>query len=131
MTLRQSNNPPNWKGPNSQRQEKSMLIIFFDIKRIVHKEIVPAGQTVNSAYYCDFYGVCVKVCEDFAPNFGNKRSGCCITITYRLTLPSSFLFFTKDISIVAHPPYFSLFLRSKIKLKGRHFDTTEVNEAES
>jgi hypothetical protein len=28
---------------------KSMLIIFFDIKGIVHKE----GQTVNSAYYCD------------------------------------------------------------------------------
>jgi hypothetical protein len=31
---------------------KSMLIIFFDIKRIVHKEFVLAGQTVNSAYYC-------------------------------------------------------------------------------
>jgi hypothetical protein len=32
---------------------KSMHIIFFDIKRIVHKEYVLAGQTVNSAYYCD------------------------------------------------------------------------------
>jgi hypothetical protein len=30
---------------------KSMLIIFIDIK--VHKEFVLAGQTVNSAYYCD------------------------------------------------------------------------------
>jgi hypothetical protein len=30
-----------------------MLIIFFDIKGIVHKEFVLAGQTVNSAYYCD------------------------------------------------------------------------------
>jgi hypothetical protein len=29
------------------------------------------------------------------------------------------------------PPYFSLFPRWKIKLKGRHFDTTEVIEAES
>jgi hypothetical protein len=32
---------------------KSIIIIFFDVKRIVHKEIVLAGQTVNSAYYCD------------------------------------------------------------------------------
>jgi hypothetical protein len=32
---------------------KSMLIIFFGIKGIVHKEFVLAGQTVNSAYYCD------------------------------------------------------------------------------
>jgi hypothetical protein len=32
---------------------KSMLIIFSDIKVIAHKEIVLAGQTVNSAYYCD------------------------------------------------------------------------------
>jgi hypothetical protein len=30
-----------------------MIIIFFDIKGIVHKEFVVAGQTVNSAYYCD------------------------------------------------------------------------------
>jgi hypothetical protein len=31
---------------------KSLLIIFFDIKGIVHREFVLAGQTVNSAYYC-------------------------------------------------------------------------------
>jgi hypothetical protein len=34
-------------------------------------------------------------------------------------------------SVVINPPYFSLFPRLKIKLKGRHFDTTEVMEAES
>jgi hypothetical protein len=34
-------------------------------------------------------------------------------------------------TVVPHPPHFSLFLRFKIKLKGRHFDTTEVIEAES
>jgi hypothetical protein len=32
---------------------KSMLIIFFDIRGIVHKEFAMAGQTVNSTYYCD------------------------------------------------------------------------------
>jgi hypothetical protein len=34
---------------------KSMLIIFFDIKGIVHKEFFLADQTDNSAYYCDLY----------------------------------------------------------------------------
>jgi hypothetical protein len=34
---------------------KSRLIIFFDIKGIVHKEFVMAGQTVNSAYCCDVW----------------------------------------------------------------------------
>jgi hypothetical protein len=29
---------------------KSMLVIFFDIKGIVHKEFVLADQAVNSAY---------------------------------------------------------------------------------
>jgi hypothetical protein len=53
-----------WKNPYSLRPKKkarqmkskvkSMLIIFFDIKGIFHKEFVLAGQTVNSTYYCDF-----------------------------------------------------------------------------
>jgi hypothetical protein len=33
---------------------KSMLIIFFDVKGIIHKKIVLAFQTVSSAYYSDF-----------------------------------------------------------------------------
>jgi hypothetical protein len=40
---------------------KSMLIIFFDVKGIVHKESILAGQTVNSAYCCDIYGDCVNL----------------------------------------------------------------------
>jgi hypothetical protein len=34
-------------------------------------------------------------------------------------------------AIVPHPPYLSLCLRVKIKLKGRRFDTIEVMEAGS
>jgi hypothetical protein len=30
-----------------------MLVISIDIKEIVQKEFVLAGQTVNSAHYCD------------------------------------------------------------------------------
>jgi hypothetical protein len=40
-------------------------------------------------------------------------------------------FFTKNkMTAIPHPPYFSLFPRLKIKLKGRHFDTIELMEAE-
>jgi hypothetical protein len=64
---------------------KRMPIVFFDIKGIVHKEFVLAGQTFNSTYYCDFYGGCVKMYEDFSMNFGDKRTGCCIAATHHLT----------------------------------------------
>jgi hypothetical protein len=49
---------------------------------------------------------------------------------------SHFLFhtiiFTKNkMAVFPHPPFFFLFLRLKINLKGRHLNTTEVIEAES
>jgi hypothetical protein len=53
-----------WMGGKVQNQDqkkprhvktkvKSILIIFTDIKGIVHKEFVLAGQTVNCTYCCD------------------------------------------------------------------------------
>jgi hypothetical protein len=48
---------PNSMIPKKAKQVKSkvksMVIIFFDMKGIVHKEFVLAGQTVISAYYCN------------------------------------------------------------------------------
>jgi len=31
-----------------------MLIIFVDIRGIVHKEFVPPDQTLNGKFYCEF-----------------------------------------------------------------------------
>jgi len=54
-----------WKRPTSPRPKKarqvrsnvkSMIITFFDVKGIVHKEFVSTGQTVNSGFYCDVLG---------------------------------------------------------------------------
>jgi hypothetical protein len=71
--------------------------------------------------------------EHFAPNFGDKRTGCCVTTTKRLTLLfHQGIFFTKtNMTVVTHPPYASLFPRWKTKLKSRYFGTIEVIEAES
>jgi len=57
-TKRQSS---QWKISTSPRPKKaiqvksnlkSMIITFFDIKGILHKEFVPTGRTVNSEFYC-------------------------------------------------------------------------------
>jgi hypothetical protein len=51
-----------WKSPSSPRAKKvrqvwsstkSMLIVLFDMKGIVHHEFVPPNTTVNSDFYCD------------------------------------------------------------------------------
>jgi hypothetical protein len=72
------------------------------------------------------------MCEDFSPNFGDKRTARCITTMHHLTLFFTREFFTKNNMIVfPYPPYFSLLPQLKIKLKDRHLDTNEVIEAES
>jgi hypothetical protein len=51
------------KARHVKNEVKSLLIIFFDIKGIVHKELVRAGQTVNSAYCSDVLRwLCENVC---------------------------------------------------------------------
>jgi hypothetical protein len=63
------------------------------------------------------YGDCMKMCEDFVPNYGNKRTGCCIPTTLSHTSFFTREIFTKsNMTLVPHPPYFSLFTWSKIKL---------------
>jgi hypothetical protein len=68
------------------------------------------------------------MCKDFAPNFGDKTTGCC----NHHNAPSHSLFFTREfltknnMTVVPTHPTF-LFPQLKIKLKG----TIEVIEAES
>jgi hypothetical protein len=70
------------------------------------------------------------MCEDFAMNFGDKITGCCVTTVRHPTLPfSPQIFLIKNMTVVPYPPYFSLFPRLNMQLTGRHFDTVEVIEA--
>jgi hypothetical protein len=50
-----------WKSPSSPRPKKAgmsrsstktMLIVFFDIRGIVHHKFVPQGETINTKFYC-------------------------------------------------------------------------------
>jgi len=41
------------KARMSRSRVKTMIIVFFDSRGIVHKEFVPSGQTVNLAFYKD------------------------------------------------------------------------------
>jgi len=51
---RKSPGPPRPKNGRQVRSNiKLMLICFFDQKGIVHKEVVPPGQTVNASFYVE------------------------------------------------------------------------------
>jgi hypothetical protein len=42
--------PPLKEVRMSRSSTKTMLIVFFDIRGIVHREFVPQGQTVNTKF---------------------------------------------------------------------------------
>jgi hypothetical protein len=112
---------------------KGMLINFFDIKGIVHKEFVLAGYTINSAYYCKVLWRLHKNVRRFRPELWRQKN----SLLHHNNAPSHISFFTMEfltkskMTVVPHLPYFSLFPRFKIKLKDRHFGTTEVIKAEA
>jgi hypothetical protein len=74
---------------------------------------------------------CMKVCEDFYPNFGDKWTGCCIMTTRCLTLPfSPGNFWPKTTWLSSHNyPTFLCFPNWR-NLEGHHFDTVEVIRVE-
>jgi hypothetical protein len=142
--------PSQWKSPNSPRPKKerqvkskvkSMLIIFFDIKEIVHKEFVLAGQTVNSSHYCDILRKLRENVQRLRYELWRQTNW----LLHHDNAPSHSSIFTRESltnnNMTCHPPTHPtsltwppatfLFPRLKIKLKGRSFDTFEVIEAES
>jgi len=117
-----------------------MLICIFDQKRIVHKEIVPPGQTVHAAFY-------VEVFKRLQENVRRKRPDQWRNNTWLLhhdNAPAHTALLTRwfltdnNMTVVPHPPYspdlaprdFFLFPKLKMKLKGRRFQTEEI-QAES
>jgi hypothetical protein len=82
MILRQSNSSPNGK-PNFTKTKNGETVY---IKRTVHKGFVLAGQTVNSAYYCDILHWLHENVRGLHPKLWQQRTGHCITTMDHLTL---------------------------------------------
>jgi hypothetical protein len=70
---------------------KSTLILFFDIKGIVHKEFVLADQTVNSAYYCDVLRRLRENVKRLRPELWRQKNW----LLHHDNAPSHTSFFTK------------------------------------
>jgi hypothetical protein len=99
-----SNSPRAKKAIQVKGKLESMLIIFFDVQNSSWRDNKPIPQTTLM-----LYGDCVKMCEDFASNFGDdKRTGCCVTTTHRLTLFTGEFLTNNNMTVVPHPPYFSV-----------------------
>lgn len=39
----------------SELKLKNMLVVFFEANSVIHKQLVPPGQTVNAAYYVNIF----------------------------------------------------------------------------
>lgn len=139
-----------WKRPASPRPRKarqvrsstkSMLIVFFDIKGVIHREFLPKGQTVNAEFYCS---VLRRLREDIR----RKRPALWRNgnwILHHDNAPAHNALRTREFlaqtetTIAPHPPYspdlapcdFFLFPKLKMSLKGRRFHTVEEIEVES
>jgi hypothetical protein len=85
-----------------------MLIIFFDIKGA---EFVPAGQTVNSAYYCDVLRLLPENVQRFRPELWRQKNW----LLHKDKAPSHTFFYTMEffpknsINVVSSQPIFICF----------------------
>jgi len=124
--------------PKRARMSKSRvkcMLMFFDVRGIVHHEFVPQGQTVNSLFY-------VEVLKRLRQRVNRVWPG--MKDTWRLhhdNAPAHTAFIVNDYlakSRVPQPPYspdvppadFFLFPRIKSQLKGKHWGTVNnIQEA--
>jgi hypothetical protein len=86
---KQDSPPVGKKVRQVKSKVKSMLIIFFHIKRLFMQNSSWQAQRLIPHTAVMFYGDCMKICEDFSPNVGSKTTGCCIMTVHNLTLPFS------------------------------------------
>ena len=121
------------KARMSRSRVKTMTIVFFDSRGIVHKEFVPPGKAVNHAFYKDILErlrkrvqrVQMDIADDWVLQHDNAPAHVALSIREFLA--------KKNIPLLPHPPYspdlapcdFYLFPKMKSKLKGHHFGTME------
>ena len=113
----------------SRSRVKSMNVVFFDSRGIVHKEFVPPGQTVNNAFYKNVLERLRKlvqrvrrdIADDWVLQHVNAPAHTALSIREFLA--------KKNIPVLPHPPYSPDLAPCELylfpKLKGHHFGTME------
>jgi len=111
-----------------------MVIVFFDIRGIVHMDWVPEGQTVNQFYYKEVLTNLHEWVRRRKPEMWKNSSW----VTQH---PVCQDFLTKHkITVLEHPPYspdlaprdfFFLFPKIKSTLKGTRFESTDAVKAKA
>jgi hypothetical protein len=122
-------------GPETKQQSngkvkskvKNMLIILTSKGLFTKNSFWQAKQSVLHITVT-FYSDCVKMCEAFMRQKNGLLHHEQFTVSHFLSTRE--LLIKNNMAIVFHPPYFSMFPWLKIKLKGHHFDTIEVIDAE-
>jgi len=133
-----------WKTPTSPRPKetrqvrsnvKTMLIVFFVVRGIVHREFVPPGQTVNQEFY-------LEVLRRLRENVRRKRPKLWRSGDWFLHHDNAPVHTALSVTrylaslgwtVIPHPPYspdlapcdFFLFPTMKETLKGKRFATVE------
>lgn len=135
-----SGEPRTKKSRKSRSNVKTMLIVFFDVRGIVHQEFVPPGQTVDGKFYVDVLRRLKARVARVRPELA--REGRWILHHDNAPAHTSLVvreFLSKNsITVTEHPPYspdlapcdFFLFPKTKLVLRGRHLgDINEIKKA--
>lgn len=139
-TKRQSSEWHTTKSPRpkkarmSKSKVKVMLIVFFDVRGVVHSEFVPEGQTVNADFYLEVLKrlkqrvnrVRPTIAGNWKLHHDNAPSHTSSKVTAYLT--------QIGVPTIPQPPYspdmapadFFLFPKVKSALKGHHHGTISV-----
>ena len=146
-TKRQSE---EWKHPGSPRTKKvrkscskikTMLIVFFDIRGVVHHEYVPPGQTVNAIFHVEVLKRLHEHVRRARPELWAENTW----IVHQDNAPSqttlvTHKFLTKNkITTMGHPPYlpdlapcdFYLFPKAKNIMPCEHFVDVDTIKRET
>ena len=123
----------SYESMHEQIQGENYDYCFFDSRGILHKEFVPAGQTVNHAFYKDVLErlrkwvqrVRTDIADDWVLHHDNAPAHTALSVREFVA--------KKNIPVLHHPPYspdlapcdFCLFSKFKSKLKGHRFGTIE------
>ena len=108
-----------------------MLITFFDIIGIMHRESVPTGKTITGTYYLEFLKHLMARIRRIRPEYRDPETWYLLhdnTPSQTSLIIRQFLT-RNQVCLLNHPPYspdlalrdLALFPKLKIKLKGCFF----------